>query len=151
MASTSHPVTNTELEVTLTRNTPYSWYVVSKSDKGPEDVKSVSWKFYNPGQGVVSYTPFPAEILSPLLGQNISFNTGKVTLDWNGSDADDDIVSYSIYFGTTASPGLLSDNLTSSILTDVSITANTVYYWKVITKDAKGNTSDSGLYEFKVN
>jgi hypothetical protein len=31
------------------------------------------------------------------------------------------------------------------------VVANTTYYWKVITRDTKGNTSDSGVFEFKTN
>ena len=84
------------------------------------------------------------------MGQNLSAIAGKITLDWAGTDVDDDIVSYNIYFSTGASPALVMSNLTPSFF-DVSVAPNNTYYWKVITKDAKGNTSDSGVYQVKVN
>jgi hypothetical protein len=100
---------------------------------------------------VQSHAPFPAEILSPAIGVNVNSINGKITIDWNGADVENDISSYDVYLGTTATPVLLSSNVTASILNDVNVTANTTYYWKIITKDSKGNTSDSGVYQFKVN
>ncbi len=149
--STTQTTTQTELEVTLSRNTPYSWYIVSKSSKVSATAQSDTWKFYNSGSGTVSYAPFPAEILAPAFGQNVAAASGKITLDWNGSDVDGDISSYDVYFSSAASPVLFKSDLTESILNDVSITSNTAYYWKVITKDSKGNSSGSGVYQFKVN
>ncbi len=149
--SATQTTTQTELEVTLNRNTPYSWYIVSKSSKVSDSAQSDTWKFYNSGSGTVSYAPFLAEILAPASSQNITAASGKITLDWNGSDVDGDISSYDVYFGTTTSPALFKSNLTESILNDVSVTSNTTYYWKVITKDSKGNSSDSGVCQFKVN
>lgn len=149
--STIQNTTQTELEVTLSRNTPYSWYIVSKSSNVSTTAQSDIWKFYNSGPGTISYTPFPAEIIAPKLGQNVTTTSGKITLDWNGSDVDGDISSYDVYFGTASPPVLFKINLTESILNDISVTSNTVYYWKIITKDSQGNTSDSGVYQFKVN
>jgi hypothetical protein len=142
---------STELEVKLIRNTPYSWHIISNSSKVADTAKSEVWKFYNAGEANASYAPFPAEIILPTMGQNVSAVNSKIILDWNGSDVDNDIASYDVYLGTTKTPALLSANLTSSILNDIIVTSNTLYYWKVVSKDSKGNTSDSGLYQFKVN
>lgn len=149
--TSTESTSKTELEVILARNTPYSWYILSKSSKSSSTAQSEIWRFYNSGAGVTSYIPFPAEILLPLFGQNVTAVSGKVILDWNGSDADNDITGYDIYFGTAPSPPLLKSNQTESILNDVAVTANTTYYWKIITKDSKGYASDSGIYQFKVN
>ncbi|MBC8054852.1 MAG: hypothetical protein H7Y13_17475 [Sphingobacteriaceae bacterium] len=139
------------VSVTLLKNTPYSWYVISKSAKASSTAQSEVWKFYNSGEGAISYAPFPAEIVSPVFDQNINAVNSKVTLDWTGSDADNDIVSYAVYLGTTSSPALLNGNVTVTELSNVTVTANTPYFWKVITKDSAGNTSDSGVYRFNVN
>lgn len=147
--SAVYHTTQTQLDVALSRNTPYSWFVVSRSQRTGVTAKSDVWKFYNAGPAVVSYAPFPAEIVAPAMGQILA--NGTVTLDWNGTDVDEDIIGYDIYFGTTASPALLMADQTESILTGVVVAENTTYYWKVITKDAKGNRSDSGLYQFRVN
>ena len=149
--STTHATTKAELDVTILRGTPYSWFVISKSSKSATTAQSDEWKFYNSGTGKESYSPFPAEIISPLKGQEITSNTGKIILDWEGSDVDDDIINYDVYLSTNSSPSLLKNNITESKLADVIISANTTYYWKIITKDSKGNSSDSGIFNFKVN
>jgi hypothetical protein len=141
----------TSLEVTLKRNTPYSWFITSKSSKSLTTASSPVWKFYNSGLGVISYPPYPAEIISPTLGQKLSATNGKITLQWRGLDTDNDIANYDVYFGTTNTPAILQSKLTESSLSNVSVNSATTYYWKVITRDTKGNTSDSGLYQFSIN
>lgn len=144
----TYSATTFQLSITLLRNTPYSWYVVSKSGKSTTTTQSDTWRFYNAGLGTVSHSPFPADIVAPGFGQNIA--AGTVNLAWTGSDVDGDIVGYDIYFGTTTTPALLKSNNTDQFLNNVTVTSNTGYYWKVITKDSQGNTSDSGLFQFFV-
>lgn len=145
-------ITNTtSLELTVRRNTPYSWYVTSRSSKNPTTVNSPTWKFYNSGPATSSYPPYPAEIVSPAIGQTIFPNNGKINLQWKGSDADNDILNYDVYLGTTINPVIIQSQTTSSSAVGVSVNSNTTYYWKVITRDSKGNTSDSGLFEFRTN
>ena len=137
-----------EQEVSLARNTPYSWFVTSKSS-ATETTKSDVWKFYNAGPGAITYAPFPAEITSPIMGAEISASSGTINLEWKGSDVEGDIVGYDVYFGT-ANALLLKANVTDSFLADVPVTAGNSYVWKIITKDSKGNKSDSGVYQFSV-
>lgn len=139
------------LSVNLLINTPYSWYVTSKSSKTSATALSEIWKFYNSGPGILNYAPFPAEIISPTYNQSVNAANGKITLDWNGNDVDNDISTYDVYLGTTNNPALLQANLTASIINDVAVNASTTYYWKVVTKDSKGNSSDSGLFKFTIN
>ena len=149
--TTVHPATTPSLQLTIQRGAPFSWFVISKAEKTASTATSEIWKFYNSGPGVQTNAPFPADNLSPGMGQNIATNTTKVTFQWSGSDVDNDIIGYDVYFGLNENPGLLIQNFTSSTLNNVNVNANTVYYWKVITKDSKGNTSESGLFQFKVN
>jgi len=149
--SITQTTTALELPVPLTRNTPYSWFVTAKSSKIATTAVSDVWKFYNAGEALSSYSPFPAEMVSPKMAQRVTAVAGKVTLDWTGVDVDNDISTYDIYFGTTATPVLLKSNQVDSMLSDVAVNANTTYYWKVITRDSKGNTSDSGVYIFYTN
>jgi hypothetical protein len=149
--STTQNTTATQLTVTLARNTPYSWYVVSKSTKTNVTAQSDAWKFYNSGPGVVTYAPFPAEITAPLFGQNVTATSGKINLTWKGSSVTaGTIASYDVYFGTTSTPPLVYNAITNSFVNDVSVTSTTTYYWKVITKAVDGNTSDSGIFKFTV-
>jgi hypothetical protein len=142
---------STQLSWTLLRNTPYSWFVVSKSKTSTDTAKSDIWKFYNAGSGTIAYAPFPAELTSPTLNQNITATAGGINLTWNGSSIDNDIVGYDVYFGIIPTPPLFKANVTNMFLNTVSVTSGTTYYWKVVTKDLPGNTSDSGTFVFKVN
>ncbi|SDM58385.1 hypothetical protein SAMN05421813_11644 [Daejeonella rubra] len=151
ISSTYPSAANNQLNINLSRNTPYSWYIISKSAANGTPAQSEVWKFYNAGPASIFYAPFPADGMVPLMGASVTATGGKITLDWNGSDADNDIISYNVYLGTTTSPTLLSGNLVNSVLNDVTVLSNTTYYWKVLTKDSKGNTSDSGNYQFQVN
>lgn len=149
--SVSKLATANQLQVTLARNTPYSWYVISKSDKTANTAQSNTWKFYNSGAAIVSHAPFPAEVVSPVSDQNITATAGKVNLSWTGSDVDNDIAGYDVYMGTTITPTLLQSDIQTMSLNNISVVPGTNYYWKVITKDKQGNTSISALYPFKVN
>ncbi len=134
------------IPITIDRATPYKWFV--EAIKGSETYKSDTWQFYNAGPGVETYAPFPAAINAPLMAENLP-TTSSVVLDWTGNDVDNDIAAYDVYFGTNSSPDIFSNNVTTTEVT-VSVSANTIYYWKIITKDEHGNTSDSGIYQFKV-
>ncbi len=147
----THNTNGLEATINLQRNAPYSWTVTAKSTKTSVTSVSDVWKFYNPGEATSSYAPFPAEILSPKMGAKVSPTNGRITLDWNGDDVDKDILNYDIYLSTTNNPALLKGAHTESILNDVAVNSNSTYYWKVITRDSKGNTSDSGIYSFITN
>jgi hypothetical protein len=148
---TTQTVSINQVAVTLLRNTPYSWYVVSKSGSSGTTTKSDIWKFYNAGLGTVSHPPFPADVVSPAFGSNITASAGTINLSWLGSDVDNDIAGYDVYFGTSTTPPLSQSNITNMFLNGITVTSGTTYYWKVVTKDALGNTADSGLFQFKVN
>ena len=144
--STAQP----QISLNLLRNTPFSWYVISKSSSGGATAQSDTWKFYNSGPGLVTYAPYPAEITSPTFGQSITAAT--VNLSWKGSAVDNStIVNYDVYFGITSSPPLLKSNVADGFVNGVTVATKTTYYWKVITRDINGNTSDSGISQFSVN
>lgn len=138
---------NTSLEVVLKKGVPYSWYVTSKSSSTTETATSPVWKFYNAGDGVVNYSPFPAEVVAPLMSSTISETS--VNLEWSGNDVDGDITEFKVYMDGTTNPTTLKGTVTSESLNSVAVTANSTYYWKVITKDSAGNTSTSPVFQFK--
>lgn len=150
-AETKQTVAATELVVNLASNTPFSWKVVSKSAASTEVSTSETRKFYNAGQAVTYFAPFPPDSLIPAMRQSVTTVNGKINLTWTADDADNDLSSYDVYFGTTNTPPLLQAGITEKKLDNVAVTANNTYYWKVVAKDAKGNTSESLLNMFKVN
>ena len=143
---------NTNIKVVnLDRGTPYSWKVISKSNSVSQTASSSIWKFYNAGDGIKSYPPFPAEIIAPTMGAFVTASNGEVDLEWIGSAIENNIVGYDIYFSTVNPPSLYKTNHINSQLTDVVVSSNTIYYWEIVTKDDNGNSSDSGIYNFKIN
>lgn len=136
--------------VPITKGTPYSWVVISRNSAVLETASSDSWNFYNSGFES-AYTPFPAEVLTPKMGTSIFKDiNNEVDLIWLGADLDNDIEGYDIYFSTENPPeNLVSSNDADSPSVKVTVITNTVYYWRIITRDSEGNTSDSGVFEFR--
>ncbi len=147
--NTSKTSANTNsVDITLERGTPYEWFVVSKANGTNETATSSTWKFYNQGPGVENYAPFPAEAVNPSRGETVS-NSGTITLEWSGSDVDNDITEFDIFFGTESDPTTLLETTANTSL-EVTIASGQVYYWRVVSRDGQGNTSQSEIFEFKV-
>ncbi|MEM1003390.1 MAG: hypothetical protein AAGH46_12155 [Bacteroidota bacterium] len=134
------------LPITIARATAFRWYV--NYNLSGEIKKSEVWNFYNAGPGIETFPPFPADLLFPEMAESLS-PVNSITLQWSGSDLDNDIIDYDLYFGLNNPPDLLSSDLTVDVLT-VSVSPGNSYYWKVVTKDALGNTSESNTFQFRV-
>jgi hypothetical protein len=144
---------DTKTIVSLLKATPYSWLVISKSNKSKETATSESRKFYLAGDGASTFSPFPASIIAPKSGANVTSNAGKVNLSWSGSDPDSKVLSYEIYLDTD--PEKVLNRQVSPIKTPnsnllVEVKSGTVYYWSVKTSDGV-LSSYSIPYSFKVN
>ena len=144
-------VASTQAILPIQKGTPYSWVVISKNSAVLQTASSASWSFYNSGFET-TYAPFPAEIVEPQMGLSVFKDiNNEVTLRWLGADVDDDIEGFEVYFSTENPPlSLIASPGPTTTTTDVTVAADTIYYWKVITKDSEGNTSDSGIFEFRV-
>ncbi len=138
---------NTALEIILKKGVPYSWWVTSKSNSTTETATSPTWKFYNAGDGVVNYAPFPADVVAPLMSSTI--NVASVNLEWSGNDVDGDIIEFKVYMDSNSNPNTLKGTVTTESLNGIAVVANSSYYWKVVTKDSAGNTSTSPVFQFK--
>ncbi|WP_276166354.1 hypothetical protein [Zobellia alginiliquefaciens] len=137
-----------EAILTLNSNTPYEWYVITRNDDSETAPESATWKFYNAGEGIVNYAPFPAEAFYPNRGGSISVNT-SVELEWQGNDVDNDIIEYEVFFGTEETPAVsLGTTDQNTMITNV--VSGQAYYWQVKTKDNIGNTSLSEIFNFNV-
>jgi len=136
------------LEITIFRGTPYSWQVESRANGTTEIAQSSVFRFYNAGDPLENFVPFPAAVLTPTQGATVEPASGKVTLTWNGNDIDNDITEYDIFFGTDNPPATLLTTQSETSL-EVDVTADTVYFWRVRTKDAADNVSTSEVFQFK--
>lgn len=140
----------TSAKLPLEKGTPYAWVVISKNTKVIQTASSETRQFYNSGFET-TYAPFPALILEPKMGTSVFKDINNdITLEWVSADVDDDIVGFDLYFSTENPPEtIISSPGASEVSANVGVTSGTVYYWKVITKDSEGNTSDSGIFEFR--
>jgi hypothetical protein len=135
----------------LQKGTPFSWTVITKNSQTDSNVSSETWSFYNPGSQT-SYVPFPAEIVMPRPGATVFLDiNNEIELQWSAADIDNDITGYEIYFSDETPPEVLiaAPDVNETSL-KVDAVSGTVYYWKVVTKDAEGNASDTGVLDFKV-
>ena len=126
----------------------YSWSVTSNGASGSRAAKSDTWRFYNVGEPQSSYPPFPAEVVAPSSGATVQ--EGLVKLEWEASDIDGDILSFKV-FCDSSNPPIEVKGETSSKSMQVNVASGNTYYWQIITKDERGNTSNSQVFQFNVN
>lgn len=136
-------------DITISRGTPYSWFVTSRAQGTNDTANSLTFRFYNEGPGIENYAPFPAVAVAPARGASLDATT-DVNLQWSTSDIDDDIVSYEVFFGTDVNNLATQGEVTESFL-EVTVASGTVYFWQVVTNDSTGNSSTSEMFEFRVN
>lgn len=71
------------------------------------------------------------------------------TLSWTGGDPDvGDTVTYDVYFGTAASPPLVSSNQAAATFAPGTLTASTLYYWRIVARDSFGATTSGPTWSF---
>lgn len=142
---------STSAVLPLAKGEQFSWFVRSRNNQVERTVSSEVWNFYNAGSRT-TFAPFPATIIRPASSENVFKDiNNEVTLSWSATDLDNDITNYEVYFSVETTPADLIQTLspaTTSI--KVTVTSNTVYYWKVVVVDSEGNRSTSGIYNFKV-
>ena len=139
--------TSTSAEITLEKGLPYSWQIISTNSTSFV-AESDKWKFYLSGEPLKNHAPFPAEIVAPSPGASV--NTGSVQLSWTFSDIDsNDTHSFDLYIDKEDASTLLARNWGATKRT-ISITDPGTYYWRIVTKDNHGASSDSGISSFIV-
>lgn len=143
--------TSTSASLTISKGKPYSWSVTSRNSTSDQVATSETWLFYNAGSET-TYAPFPAQIVNPTSGSTVQKDiANEVYLEWSGADVDNDIDSFEVFF-SEVNPPSTSVGITNSTTMELSVgvESGTVYYWRVLTTDLEGNTSDSGVFDFKV-
>lgn len=134
----------------LQKGAPFSWSITSENTETSETATSDIWYFYNSGY-TQAYAPFPASLLAPKSGATVvTSGSNMVNLVWSGADLDDDITTYEVFVDTVNPPQQLVASVANTV-TEFGFTAaaSTLYYWRVQTIDASGNSTASGVYDFK--
>lgn len=142
--------TQTSTTLTITRGAPFSWSITSTNSSNLSAI-SDNWLFYNAG-AQTNYAPFPAQIVYPTSGKTVQMNDGnEVELRWTGADVEDDIETYEVYFSASSADEVtLVQSGAETTYVATGLVSQGVYYWKVVTIDSQGNSSDSGVFDFKV-
>ncbi len=141
---------STSAALSIEKGAPFSWSVLSTNNESDETATSESWLFYNAGSQT-TYAPFPAQIRSPEAGSTVLATANGVVLSWTGADVEGDIETFEVYFSENNPPETLLITTDSQTMETVgNVVSGQIYYWKVITIDAEGNRSDSGVFDFKV-
>lgn len=142
--------TTNELAVSIARGTPFEWFVISRATGTSETATSPKWVFYNEGIGIENYAPFPANVVTPERGANITTANTSINLTWTASDVDDDIIGYEVFFDTSETPTTSIGSTTETTISATIAPGNT-YRWIVITTDSGDNNSSSEVFEFRIN
>ena len=76
---------------------------------------------------------------------------GAINLEWSGSDADGDPLSYIIEMDTTdgLQETIVVENSSDTQAT-INVDTDTIYYWRIITSDGV-NSSTSIVYSFRTS
>lgn len=148
--STNTNAGTNESSITLLRGTPYEWYVTSRSNTSTVTAKSETWRFYNEGEGIGNYAPFPAEAIYPERGATLPASTTSISLEWSASDIDNDIVEYEVFFGLESGTLESIGNITDSTI-GVNVESGNIYSWYIKTLDGNNNVSISETFQFMVS
>ncbi len=140
--------TDNSFAFTLENETAYFWRVKARDKKGYESPYSPVQSFFTEPIAIVNTLPVISSVITPSHEQNISGS--NITLGWSATDADEDALTYDVYFGETNPPALVADNTVASSY-DVTIAANKTYYWRVVAKDTNQGVTISQIWSFDTN
>ncbi len=109
-------------------------------------IGSHQYKIFQIGESQGNNPPNTPNNPIPLDGSNdVGINS---KLYWSGGDIDADPVTYDVYFGTSFSPPLVSNNQTSTSYNPSELSYSTTYYWKIKAWDDKGESAISPIWTF---
>lgn len=124
---------------TLTKGVTYYWKVIAKDENG--STSSATWRFQTELPPCLDP---PLAACTPTPSNNQGNRNRDVNLAWQcGTSACGKAVTYDVYFGTTATLGEEQKvGTTSSKSWPLPrLDGGTKYYWKVVTRDANGETA----------
>lgn len=141
-------VTGTFKTFTLEKNTTYYWRIVSRRSGSQASVSSETWKFDTEPNPTSNNIPFAPTLVAPTDKGTVSGNTA--TLSWSAQDADNDPLTYDVYFGTSNPPPLLVSGVTETSR-NVNLQGAGTYYWRIVVRDDKQSAAMGQVWSFAVN
>jgi hypothetical protein len=75
--------------------------------------------------------------------------SNNADLSWTGGDPDaGDTVTYDVYFGTSSTPPLVSNDQSGTTYDPGTLAYSTTYYWKIVATDNRGASTTGPLWDF---
>jgi len=71
-----------------------------------------------------------------------------IDINWTGGDPDGDNVTYCVYFGTSSTPPMVSDNQSGTTYDPGTLDEITTYYWQIIAWDNQSAFNESPIWDF---
>ncbi len=144
-------LTSPTRKVDLAKDKSYSWEVIAENSETTETGTSEIWNFYLVGDPQSNYAPFPAEIRTPEQSASVELSDGKVVLEWQGADPDEnDELTYTVYIdkvdGEQEPPEDLQNITGTSV--EIELDENETYFWRIKSSDGQ-NSSFSPVHYFK--
>jgi hypothetical protein len=132
---------------TLSYSTTYYWKIVAKDNHGAITSGPV-WDFTTqtapPPPNQPPYTPYNPSPLNHATAISI-----YPDLSWSGGDPDvGDTVTYDVYFGTSTSPPLVSNDQSATTYDPDTLSYGITYYWKIVATDNHGASTEGPIWDF---
>jgi len=125
---------------TLQANRLYYWRIIVKDDNG-NIAEGPIWIFKIQSQDCGQITN--------LIPENNSNNVDQsCVLSWSCDNPDDNQLVYDIYFGTSITPELVAEDISSNTYNTGTLDNEETYFWKVIAKNNSGGQSTSKVLKF---
>ncbi len=131
------PSTNSYSDTNLTASTQYSYTVSANDAAGNNSAQSTASTVTTPAAAQDTTPPTISSVSSSGITQ-----TGA-TIAWTTNESSDTQVSYGLTTAYGSNTTLDTSLVTSHSVTLSGLTANTVYHYKVASKDAAGNSASS--------
>lgn len=149
-STTFSDIEATETSLELERAHAYTWKVIAKNCANANE-SGASRQFYLAGAAEQNSAPFAASAVSPTPGSTASPTDGKVTIEWDASDPDEDTLTYTLEVSTSADFAAASTTSFADLTEKtqaVDVTAG-VYYWRVTVADESISVT-SDVFSFRV-
>jgi len=129
----------------LLYDTLYYWRIVAW-DNHDATYAGPLWHFTTGPE--INNPPYEPNTPSPADGStDVSLNTD---LSWQGGDPDSgDNVTYNVYFGTTSSPPIVSQNQSTLLFDPGALNPYTNYYWRIKAWDDEDASTEGPLWHFR--
>lgn len=141
--------TNNAITVSLEKGKAYYWRVKATDKLNETKGYSGSFKFYTEGEAAQNYAPFLPELIAPALNSVVQSST--VLLKWSAVDANNDVLTYDVYFGQENPPLQKVGNAQTAPELSVNVISSSTYYWKIVALDGKGGKTIGQVWSFKTD